>query len=51
MDVHVRGIDPDVWRALRVEALQCGISVAALIEELWRSYAQGRVPKTTRPVR
>ena len=36
MDVHVRGISPEVWRALRVEAVQCGISVAKLIELLWK---------------
>ena len=36
MDVHVRGIDPEVWKELRVEALQRGLSVAKLIEELWR---------------
>lgn len=36
MDVHLRGIDPEVWRALRVEAVQRGISVARLIETLWR---------------
>jgi len=36
MDVHVRGIDPDVWHALRVEAVQRGISVAKLIELLWK---------------
>lgn len=36
MDVHVRGIDPEVWRALRMEAVKRGLSVAKLIEELWR---------------
>jgi hypothetical protein len=36
MDVHVRGIDPKVWQALRVESVRRGISVAKLIEELWR---------------
>jgi hypothetical protein len=41
MDVHVRGIDPEVWRALRVEALQRGISVAKVIEELWLGRQKG----------
>jgi hypothetical protein len=35
VDVHVRGIDPEVWRALRVESTRRGISVAQLIEQLW----------------
>lgn len=34
MDVHVRGIDPAAWKALRVESVQRGISVAKLIELL-----------------
>lgn len=36
MDVHVRGIDPEVWRALRIEAVTRSISVARLIEMLWQ---------------
>ena len=35
MDVHVRGIDPEVWHALRVEAVSQGISVGRLIADLW----------------
>lgn len=38
MDVHVRGIDPEVWRELRIEALRQGISVAHLIEQVWREW-------------
>ncbi len=35
IDVHVRGIDPGVWRELRLQALKDGISMAKLIEGLW----------------
>lgn len=42
MDAHVRGIDPEVWKALRVEAVQRGVSVATLLEILWREYQQHR---------
>lgn len=37
MDVHVRGIDPKVWQALRLESVKQGISVAKLIEALWKN--------------
>jgi hypothetical protein len=33
--VHVRGLSPDVWRAIRAEAVQQGWSVATLIEHMW----------------
>jgi hypothetical protein len=50
MDVHVRGIDPDVWRALRVEAVQRGWSMGELIErmfELWQDQlASGSQPSS-----
>lgn len=36
MDVHVRGIDPQVWHALRVESVRREMSVAKLIEMLWQ---------------
>ena len=42
MDVHLRGIAPEVWKALRVEAVQRGISVAKLIEWLWREQQERR---------
>lgn len=32
----LRGMDPEVWRELRMEAVRQGISVAKLIEKLWR---------------
>ena len=38
MNISVRNIDPEIWRALRAEAVRRGISVAALIEELWLHY-------------
>lgn len=37
VNVHIRGIDPDVWQELRVEAVKRGIPVGKLIEELWRA--------------
>lgn len=40
MDVLVRGISPDVWNALRVEAVRRQISVAKLIEMLWQERNQ-----------
>lgn len=38
LTVHVRGIDPEVWQALRVEAVKRRVSVAKLIESLWRDH-------------
>jgi hypothetical protein len=35
MDVHVRGINPEIWRALRADAVSQGIPVAKLIEWLF----------------
>jgi len=35
MDVHLRGIDADVWQALRLESVRRGVSVARVIETLW----------------
>ena len=37
MDVHVRGINPDVWQALRLAAVRRGSSVADLIEAMWET--------------
>jgi len=44
VDVHVRGIDPEVWKALRQTALERGEPVAKVIERLWNSQLAGTVP-------
>lgn len=38
--VHVRGIPPDVWQAMRVEAVQRGISVAMLLQVMWHDWSR-----------
>lgn len=45
MDVHLRGIDPDVWKALRVEALQRETTIAKVIEDLWREHQAAQKEK------
>jgi hypothetical protein len=35
-NVTIRDIDSEVWRAIRVEAVRQGITIAQLIETLWR---------------
>jgi len=35
-NVTIRDIDSEVWRAIRVEAVRQGITIAQLIENLWR---------------
>lgn len=43
--VHVRGLDPEVWRAIRADAVRRGISVAELIGLMWERWKIEALPK------
>jgi hypothetical protein len=44
--VHVRGIRPDVWRAIRVEAVDRDMTAGELITEMWRLYLRTEPNRT-----
>ena len=52
IDVHVRNMDPMVWRSLRAEAVLQGISVARMLQgllEFWEDHPGQRADWLTRP--
>ena len=44
--INVRGVEPELWRAVRVEAVKRGLSIGALLNEILRAWlerqAEGR---------
>lgn len=40
MDVHIRGINPEVWRALRVDAVKRGLTMGQLLNLIAREWLE-----------
>lgn len=36
--VHIRNLDPSLWTAMKVEALQRRLTLAQLVAFMWRAY-------------
>jgi len=40
--VSIRGIPPDLWRKMRIESLERGVTMAELIRQMWGAYLWDR---------
>lgn len=40
-DVHVRGMDPNLWKEIRLESVRRSISIAEVLAQMWAAYKKG----------
>jgi hypothetical protein len=46
--INVRGLDPDLWRALRVESVRRGVPIGVLLNAIIRAWLDNPEPPVVR---